>query len=222
MNRNAAADPDFVFDLLRGLATYAQSPFMHALARTVARYPWPDLANALNRNQIACKLWLRDALHATLGRDLGRIRILGGWYGVLAAMLFDDPRFDIRAIESVDIDPACAPVAALLNRAQAEAGRFRAVTADMYGLDYAAEVGGPDLVINTSCEHIPDLGAWLALLPKGARVLLQSNDYVREPEHINCVESLEAFAAQARLAELLYAGKLETRNYTRFMLIGRR
>ncbi len=217
--RSPAADPEFVLDLLRGLAAYTQSPFVHALAKTVARYPWPDLANALNRNQMACKLWLRDELHATLGGDLGRIRILGGWYGVLAAVLFDDPRFAIRDIESVDLDPACAPVAERLNRAQAEQGRFRARTADMHALDCADP---SDLVINTSCEHIPDLRAWLDRLPEGCRVLLQSNDYVREPEHVNCVDSLEAFVAQARLATLLYAGAFETRNYTRFMLIGRR
>ena len=40
---------------------------------------------------------------------------------------------------------------------------------------------GADLIINTSCEHIADLRGWLALLPRGARVMLQSNDYFSEP-----------------------------------------
>ena len=68
----------------------------------------------------------------------------------------------------------------------------------MYALDYSAS--GADLVINTSCEHIADLPAWLSLLPRGTQVLLQSNDYFSEPTHINCVPTLEAFSEQRRSA----------------------
>jgi len=96
--------------------------------------------------------------------------------------------------------------------------RFRAVTADMYALPYGDL--GADLVINTSCEHIADLPGWLALLPKGTRVLLQSNDYFSEPTHINCVPDLAAFVAQVKLDHVAFAGALPTKNYTRFMVIG--
>ena len=61
---------------------------------------------------------------------------------------------------------------------------------------------------------------WLALLPRGARVMLQSNDYFSEPTHINCVPSLEAFIEQARLSTLDFSGSLKMKKYTRFMLIG--
>ena len=63
---------------------------------------------------------------------------------------------------------------------------------------------------------------WVAGLPAGLPLLLQSNDYYREPDHRSCVPSLEAFTAQAGLSELWFAGALPTKNYTRFMLIGRR
>ncbi|TIY10137.1 MAG: class I SAM-dependent methyltransferase, partial [Mesorhizobium sp.] len=68
--------------------------------------------------------------------------------------------------------------------------------------------------------HIADLRAWLALLPRGMTVLLQSNDYFSEPTHINCVASLAAFEAMAALREVRFSGELPTKNYTRFMLIG--
>jgi hypothetical protein len=207
---------DYAFDLLRGIAAYTASPLMAGMADVVGKYPDADLANAFNHKQVQCKIWGRQALYETLGEKFKRIAIMGGWYGVLAAMFFDDARFDIAAIDSFDIDPDVGGVAEMLNGAWKD--RFRAVTADMYALPYA-ELGA-DLVINTSCEHIADLPAWLSLLPKGTRVLLQSNNYFSEPTHINCVESLEAFVAQAKLAEVAFAGSLPMKKYTRFMLIG--
>lgn len=204
------------YDLVRGIAAYADSPLVAGLARIIACHPEADIANAFNHKQVACKTWARDSLFETLGGRFDLIWILGGWYGVLAAMLFEDPRFEIGAIESIDIDASVASVAESLNRAAGE--RFTARTADMHALDYAA--GRPYLVVNTSCEHIADLRGWLALLPAGTRVLLQSNDYFSEPTHINCVASLADFEAMAGLRDISFSGELPQKNYTRFMLIG--
>jgi hypothetical protein len=207
---------DRAFDLTRGIAAYSGSALVDGLARVIAKHPDADISNAFNHKQVACKLWARDRLFDSLGGRFARIAILGGWYGVLAAMLLEDRRFEVGSVASFDIDAAVAEVAITLNR---EAGdRFRATTADMYAIDYAGLQS--DLVVNTSCEHIADLGAWLGLLPKGTNVLLQSNDYFREPTHINCVESAEAFARQAGLASLGYCGTLPMKKYNRFMLIG--
>lgn len=204
------------FDLMRGVAAYTANPLMKGLADVLGKHPEADLGNAFNHKQVGSKLWARDAIFETLGGRLGRVVILGGWYGILAAMLFDDRRFDIGRIDSYDIDPAVGPVAETLNKAWSD--RFSAVTADMYAMDYPNL--GADLVINTSCEHIADLRAWLALLPRGSRVMLQSNDYFSEPTHINCVPDLQAFIDQAQLATLEFSGSLKMKKYTRFMLIG--
>jgi hypothetical protein len=218
--RPEGADPDWrehAFDLARGIAAYTGSPLVKGIARVIAAYPEAAIANAFNHKQVACKVWARDRLFDSLGGRFGKIAILGGWYGVLAAMLFEDKRFEIGGVESIDIDPSVAAVALALNR---DAGdRFKATTADMYALDYAALRA--DLVVNTSCEHIADLGSWLELLPKGTSVLLQSNDYLSEPGHINCVASAEAFEQQAELASVAFSGALPQKKYTRFMLIGR-
>jgi hypothetical protein len=214
-----SADDDWrghAFDLTRGIAVYCDNALVRALSKVISCHPRADIANAFNHKQVACKVWARDALFESLGGRFGEIWIVGGWYGVLAAMLFDDDRFVIGRIESIDIDPDVGAIAETLN-ASHEA-RFGAVTADMYALDYRGR--RPDLVVNTSCEHIADLGAWLSLLPAGTRVLLQSNDYFSEPTHINCVVSLKAFKDLAGLASIDFAGALPTKNYTRFMLIG--
>ena len=207
---------ELAFDLVRGLAAYSGNPLAGAIARVMAKHPEAEIGTAFNHKQVACKMWARDCLFTACGGRYRCVWLMGGWYGVLAAMLFDDNRFDISLLESFDIDPPVAAIARTLTGGEA---RFHAVTADMYGLDYRE--AKPDLVINTSCEHIADVRAWLNLLLPGTTVLLQSNDYFSEPTHVNCMPTLAAFAEHAALAETLYAGELPQKKYTRFMLIGR-
>jgi hypothetical protein len=213
-------DSDFCFDILRGMALLWSDPLMEDIAEVVARFPDADLSVALNRKQIQSKLFLREHLIDILGGEHDRIWILAGWYGVLAAILFNDPRFSIGSIVSFDRDERCAPVAMLLNRRYVADGRFEARTKDIYDLDYAAQASS--LVINTSCEHLPDVARWLNLLRPGTPVVLQSNNYWREPDHLNCVGSVAEFERQAQLSRVLYAGSIAAKNYQRFMLIGYR
>jgi hypothetical protein len=211
------------FDLLRGVAAYTGSSVVAELARAITEHPSARFDIAFNHKQIASKTWARDKLYETLGPRHECIWIVGGWYGVLAAILLDDARLETGHVLSCDIDPEVAPIASALNRKAQREGRFSALTGDMYDLDYSGSTSTkPSLVINTSCEHIADLGAWLRLLPKRMPVLLQSNNYAQEPEHINCMASLEAFTAAAGLSEVMFAGELPLKRYTRFMLIGRR
>ncbi len=217
-NRNF--DKDYVFDLLRGAARFTGSDLLSALAETVAEFPQAPLDNAFNHKQVASKQWARDMLAIHTSANFDHIWVMGGWIGILPAMLFDDARFNIKAVSSFDIDPSVAPVAERLNRELSGEAKFSAKTADMYALEYTGP-DAPDLVINTSCEHIEDLPRWLSLLPKGCRVLLQSNNYTSEPTHVNCVESVDELAQQAHLGEMSYAGAFKLPRYTRFMLIGR-
>ncbi|MBD9651041.1 class I SAM-dependent methyltransferase [Ensifer sp. ENS09] len=207
---------EHAFDLARGIAAYTRSPLIEGIGRVIAKHPDAHIANAFNHKQVACKVWARDTLFEVAGPSYGKIAILGGWYGILGAMLLEDQRFDVAAVDSFDIDPDVEAVARTLNAAFPD--KFHAVTADMYAIDYATLAA--DVVINTSCEHIADLKAWLDRIPAGTRVLLQSNNYFSEPTHINCVASVEEFAKQAALKTVEFAGALPTKKYTRFMLIG--
>lgn len=219
-------DDEFYRDILEGLAHYSGSAFQRDVLAALTRHDVPALGGALNKNQIASKMWLADALHEAVGPRLGRVLILGGWFGVLAAMLLHDRRFAVHEIESVDIDPSCAPVALAVNATHAREGRFAARTADMLEVDYgrapADAADAPDVVVNTSCEHLAAFDRWYERIPPGQLVVLQSNDYFACVEHVNCIASLAAFRAQAPLAETLFAGERRMRRYTRFMLIGRK
>ncbi len=211
-----------VHDLLRGMAALSGHRIVADIARLYGKGAPPDLSIACNHKQIASKQWLVEALAQTLPRPEGPVWVLGAWYGVLGALLLDDDRLAVPQVVSLDVDPSCAAIAETLNHRHVASGRFRAVTADMMTLDFAATTPAPGLVINTSCEHLADVPGWLATLPAGLPLLLQSNDYYREPDHRSCVPSLEAFRDQAGLSEVWFAGARPTKNYTRFMLIGRR
>ena len=232
--RKLSSRDNFLVDVLKGLAVHFESPLIEDVLETARRYPKPELGFALNRNQTASKKWLLDKLYRAVGGDLGGVAVLGGWYGVLAAFLLHDPRFAISRAVSVDIDPGCEAIANCLNGVHWRDGSFRAATCDMMGLAYDGyplralkENGGtetlsfsPDTVINTSCEHLSDFSAWFDRLPKGRRLVLQSNDYEGIAGHVNCSDSLAAFKRQAPVAEILFEGEKKMDKYSRFMLIG--
>ena len=208
---------DCAFDLTRGIAAYCGSALVRGLARVVAKHPDADISNAFNHKQVACKVWARDRLFDSLGGSFAHIVILGGWYGVLAAMLLEDRRFAIGSVESIDIDPGGGS-----GCEHPQQGGRRSFPGD-HGRHVCDRLCGPRAPTSSStpaASTLPICGAWLGLLPKGANVLLQSNDYFSEPTHINCVESAEAFARLAGLAERRFSGTLPMKNYNRFMLIG--
>jgi hypothetical protein len=220
---SSALPADALYDILRGVAALTGDAIVADLARLIGKGAPADLSIAFNHKQIASKRWLIETVAEVLPKPGGPVWVLGAWHGVLGAMLLADERLAIARVVSLDIDPGCAPIAEILNYRHVATGRFRALTADMMSLDFDRVEGGrPGLVINTSCEHLDDVPGWIASLPAGLPLLLQSNDYFREPDHRSCVPSLEAFKAQAGLSEVWFAGALPSKNYTRFMLIGRR
>lgn len=224
---NVIVDKDeFYRDILEGMAMYTRSEFQRDVLATLSRHDVPGLGVALNKNQMASKMWLADTLLAAAGPRFANIRILGGWVGVLGAVLLHDPRFSIDRVESVDIDPGCAPVAFSLNATHARTGRFTARTADMLDIDYESVASVhtpiPDLVINTSCEHLQEFAQWYERIPSGQLLVLQSNDYYACDEHVNCVPDLAAFEAQSPMRDVLFAGERKMRRCVRFMRIGRK
>jgi hypothetical protein len=220
----------FYKDILDGLSLLYESRFITDIRNTALKFPVSKLGNALNRRQTASKIWLLDALFDSHGAALGKVHILGGWYGVLAAFFMHDPRFKIERITSFDLDPNCAPVANSLNADKVDRGLFEPITADILDLQYAPDgvridtlsLPLPDILVNTSCEHLENFDDWFDALPNNILLVLQSNDYFSEPEHVNSVPDLAAFKRQAPLSTIVFEGELEFDKYTRFMLIGRK
>lgn len=170
------------------------------------------------KGQIHSKVWLIENLKQYVDYSKGcHIAIYGGWNGVLANLLFNSG-IGINYVTSVDIDPDCEEVANTVNKRYEMQGTFRAITADM--CEYVDD--DADIVINTSCEHITQqqYDTWLSKQPKGALIILQSNNYFDCREHIRCAKDLDEFEKDCDI-DVLWQGQLELPLYKRFMIIGR-
>ena len=56
--------------------------------------------------QLKSKVWLCEELAKVTHATTNKIVIFGGWYGILATMLFNS-KLGVRNIRSIDIDPTC-------------------------------------------------------------------------------------------------------------------
>lgn len=168
------------------------------------------------KGQIKSKLWLIHTLMA-YSIKTNNIVIHGGWNGVLASLFFQSD-LKIDNIVSIDIDINCEEVANTINKIEEIEGRFKAITCNM--IDYKYEFI-PNVIINTSCEHIiqEDYDLWLDNIPNDSVIILQSNDYFSLDEHIRCAKDLEEFKNQSKI-KVLQELVLKLPNYNRFMLIG--
>ena len=188
---------------------------LHHWMQAIRQSPDPmRTMDAFWSGQLKSKEWLITNLRKNVNKFVS-IDIHGGWVGVLASMLFQSDIY-ITNIRSVDIDPACEPIATMMNKKEEMAGKFRAVTADMCAIRSDA-----DVVINTSCEHITQeqYDLWLSGMPYNTLLVLQSNNY-DIPEHVRIANDLDEFKTQSKI-NVLWAGELELPLYKRFMIIGR-
>jgi len=172
--------------------------------------------DAFWRGQILSKEWLIDNLRPYASKSVS-IDIHGGWVGTLASLLFQS-NLDISFINSIDIDQDCKNIALDMNQIELEAGKFKAVTADMCSFKSTA-----DIIINTSFEHITQEQylSWLNNIPEHSLIVLQSNNY-KIPEHVRIAETLDEFKHQSQLTNICYAGELDLPLYTRYMIIGKK
>jgi hypothetical protein len=143
--------------------------------------------------------------------DNSTIAIVGAWFGTLGLML--GRSFPTAGIQMIDIDKRCK---IFVDNIIHDISNIEYITQDMYDHIYRE-----DIVINTSCEHIPDIKKWISLIPPKKTLVLQSNNYIEPPDHISTASSIEEFVEQTGLASVWYSGCLIMPMYTRYMIIGR-
>lgn len=171
-----------------------------------------ELRDLISDGQILSKRWLAIELAKLLpSSQTSRITTVGGWVGIGAWWL--KKTFPKSRIITIDREDHCTSIASALGH-----GKFTAERADMMNWDYQSD----DVIVNTVTEHMPDLKSWLALIPSGKLVVLQSNSAQGIPDHINPAKNIQELTIQAGITDALYAGELHFPQYVRSMLIFRK
>jgi 2-hydroxy-3-keto-5-methylthiopentenyl-1-phosphate phosphatase len=172
------------------------------------------------KGQLESKEWLIANLQKFIPPDKTKIDVVihGGWNGVLASLLYNSG-MPINLVTSIDMDENCEEVANMINKRYEINDLFRAVTSDMCFYEYNKI---PDIVINTSTEHLTrdKYKQWLEKIPKDCMVVLQNNNYYEIPEHVNCYNTVDDFAKHCELNTILLKDTLELPSYNRFLIIG--
>jgi hypothetical protein len=196
-----------------------------------------DLRDAFSRGQVQSKIWLATELNK-LNLNSKNILILAGWFGQLVNYI----QSDYEKIRIVDQDrDACVQSDYVFNlnrltsyKVKSAACKIEDIVVQKTGFmlpieDFKKakrfeEKFLPDLIINTSAEHMTD--DWFNQirfkeLDSDPVVIIQSNNLFDIPEHINCVHSTDHMEKKFPMREILYSGEIQLQGYKRFMLIGR-
>ena len=169
-----------------------------------------SIINSLNENQEKSKDWLIEkSIEYFSFFNSPSIVIAAGWYGHLANKLKEYTKGEIV---SFDKDLMCKKIGQRL---------YKDITFTEADVKYY-DIKKFDIVICTSCEHLGQylIDEFLKRRKKGSLVILQSNNYFKIKEHINCHNSLEEFEKSLKLEKILYKGTLKLDKYERYMVIG--
>jgi len=188
--------------------------YLNNIGEAMKMYPEFDV-DSLSKGQLYSKLWLVKELKK-ISPYYGTLYLLGGWYAIIAEMLFKNMNID--KIHSFDLDESCGKIADEINiNYVIDNWRFKSFDRDINELNYE----DCDTVINTSSEHIKE-NTWFDNIPKGNLVAIQSNNLTSIKEHVNCVKNIYELKLKYKLSKFYYADELDVVSFKRFMIIGRK
>jgi hypothetical protein len=228
-------------EFVYALRKFATAPILDVLYKYYREgYDPVPLQDAFSRGQVQSKIWLATEL-AKIKKDFSMVYLLGGWYGQLLNYL-SVADISYNKARSIDIDStACEISDKVFNLEYINEYKVKSVELDLNELEWLKdgakypvknfthgkifyEVTMPDLVINTSSEHMTD--DWFFKIKfkeysPSPIVAIQSNNLLDIPEHINSVHSIDHMKKKFPMSEILYEGEIQLTGYKRFMLIGR-
>ena len=172
------------------------------------------LATIFSKSQILSKLWMAETLskHNT---SFNNILLIGGWLTHHSLFLKD---INYKHLYSIDPDASMNPLINIMNPNAFICNKNMEHCFDVNNdIIFNDSIINPDLVINTSAEHMDN--TWFEKLKPGTTVLLQSNsspDY----QHINYCQDFGVFLKKYPVTTLYFRGETVLPSYKRYMLYG--
>jgi hypothetical protein len=207
------------------------------------------LQDAFSRGQVNSKIWAMEEL-SKVKKDFDTVYALGGWYGQVR--LFLEQVVTYKKLRVFDVDPeACFISDKIFNFSRIQDYKVKSVEMKLpmasssdeeKNMGWVSRTGctynvknytnekeifektQPDLVLNTSAEHMPS--TWYQKfmhrpMDSDPLFVIQSNNLFDVEEHVNCVHSIDHMCKKFPMERLEYAGEQELYGYKRFMVIGR-
>jgi hypothetical protein len=178
-------------------------------------------SDAFSQGQVFSKLWLLEELEI-LAKELKnpKIWVLGGWYGLLAFMIFTRNNIKPGLITSIDIDAEANTAAEIINHSWTfNPERFSTRRMDCTKLDFTDSP--PQIVINTACEHFSP--NWADNLPPGVLVAIQSTNMEHKDHHFKVNSAEELLSHYSVFKNVMYKGQKDFNypnlQFSRFMVI---
>lgn len=163
-------------------------------------------------NQIKSKKIIVDEL-LNHKMSWNKVLVLGSWNGILLYELFKKYG-DVMWFDFLDKDPIVHKHRDIYFENNSLEKNYNSLVMD--AVDFS-DYENYDLIINTSCEHMPTIPAIY-----GPTYALQSNNYTAVPEHINCVNTADQLAKDNKINKIWTKSQKKFSNYTRFTVVGYR
>lgn len=228
--------------LLQYISHCIDDDFIKAASRwSITWHALINLNDHFSRGQIKSKIWMLRELSKVIkkrrsdGYTVNTIAHYGGWYATIAWFILHNID-GISQYINLEMDGKCiGPADDFNHEFYNNQWQFKSIQCDVNDIFWEDRTFraftnnkekkpielriGPQLIINTSCEHMTD--DWFYNLPPDMMVCLQTNDYFSNKQHINCAESLDHAMEKYKFSRVYYSGELDTQLYKRFMIIGR-
>ena len=195
-----------------------------------------DILDSFSSNQLLSKGALLNAIDDLdiLNKD-SQVVIWGSWYG---SILIPNLTNKVKKIHCIDVDDNVLRIAK--NNIFKHVKNVDFINTDIFD-NYKKFYADTNLIINTSCEHMPPMKEWkwfghgaiegdkkivpffdTPKLSSECYFAFQSNNMDYIEDHINCVYSLEEFKEQLPdRAKVLYEEEVADSRGTRYMLVGK-
>ena len=238
---------EFIFQLRK----YADNKIVNLIYKYFRQGHDPLLLqDAFSRGQVKSKIWLVSEL-AKIKQDFNMVHVHAGWFGQHSLYL-DAAKIAFEKMRVFDVDAsACKVSDSIFNAEHIEGYKVKATELKLpkrtssedeqnmpwvtrTGIEYEVknynkdtsyvEKTMPDLIINSSAEHMSSL--WYNKMSNRPMetdplFVIQTNNLFDVDEHVLCVHSIDHMIKKFPMSRIEYSGSIELFGYKRFMLIGR-